>query len=290
MTQTKDADSPLGVGLAISAYLLWGLMPLYMKMLSHIDPFEVVAHRVIWSVPIAGLVLVLLGRTADLRSALVNPRMLLMGAVTATLISINWAIYLWAISTERTIDAALGYYINPLFSVFCGAVLLGEPLGRMQKLAIVIAGVAVGLLTWISGGLPWAAIGLTFSWGCYALAKKTLPIGPNQGFMLEVLLLLPVALIYVVVRGANGVGHFETETLLLIGCGAVTAAPLLLYASGAKLLRLSTIGVMGFIAPTLIFLVAVFAFGEEIDLGRMIALPLIWVALIIYTLPMLRRR
>lgn len=292
MTATTG-DSPRGFAFALTAYLLWGFLPLYMKALAHIPPAEVIAHRVIWSVPIAGLVLLALRRVGDIPAALRSPRMLGMALVTAALISVNWWIYVWSIANGKALDAALGYYINPLFSIALGAVLLGERLGRLQIAAVALAAAAVALLTWQAGRLPIAALGLTVSWGFYAYFKKSLPIGPNQGFLLEVLLLTPPALAYVVWLSVTGQSHFLTlparDTWLLLGCGVVTAVPLLVYANGAKLLRLSTIGIMQYIAPTMIFVIAVFRFGEEFDRARMIAFPMIWAALVLYTLPLIRQ-
>lgn len=288
-----SGDTPQGLGFALGAYFLWGFLPLYMKMLSHVGPAEVVAHRVIWSVPIAGVLLILLGRTRDLRAALTNPRMLAMACVTAALITINWGIYVWSIAEGRALDAALGYYINPLFSVALGAIFLRERPTRAQLAAIGLAVCAVAVLTISAGTVPWAALGLTVSWGLYALCKRQLPIGPNQGFLLEVLILLVPAFCYVTYLGLSGQGQFLTgdpsTTWLLLGCGVVTAIPLMLYANGAKGLTLSTIAVLQYIAPTMIFLVAVFAFGEEFGQARMIAFPMIWLALIIYSTSMVRR-
>lgn len=282
-----NEDSARGLAFAIAAYFMWGFLPLYMKMLSHISPAEVIAHRVLWSLPIAGLVLYLMRRTGDIKVALRTPKMLGMAAATAALISANWGIYVWSIFTGHALDAALGYYINPLFSIFLGAVLLGERLSTAQLVAIVLAATAVAVLTWDAGRLPIAAVGLTFSWGFYAYLKKSLPIGPNQGFLLEVLLLTPIAIGYIVWLAATGQGHFLTGAMmdnwLLLGCGVITAVPLMVYANGAKLLRLSTIGILQYIAPTMIFLIAVFVFEEEFGAARMIAFPMIWTALVIYT-------
>ena len=288
--KSEDTDSLSGFGFALSAYLLWGVLPLYMKLLSHIPPAEVVAHRVIWSIPLAGLVLVALGRTADIKTALTSPRMLAMGCVTAALISVNWGIYVWTITSGNALEAALGYYINPLFSVFLGFALLGERLKPLQWVAIGLAFVAVVVLTLDAGRLPLAAIGLTVSWGFYAFFKKWLAIGPNQGFLLEVLILALPALGYWVYLGATGVSHFQTDLWLLLGCGVVTAIPLMLYANGAKGLRLTTIAIMQYIAPTMIFLVAVFVFGEPFGQARAIAFPMIWAALVLYSVSMWRGR
>lgn len=288
----QNADTPKGLALAVAAYFLWGFLPLYMKAVAHIGPVEVVAHRVIWSVPIAGLLLVALGRTGDLRAALRNLKMLAMACLTAALITVNWAIYVWAIASGKALDAALGYYINPLFSIALGAILLREPLTRTQLGAVALAALGVLVLVLEAGKLPWAALGLTFSWGFYAFFKRSLPIGPNQGFLLEVLILLIPALAYVTWLGAQGTGHFglvATDTMLLAGAGVVTAVPLLLYANGAKLVRLSTMGILQYIAPTMIFIIAITLFGEHIDRGRLIAFPMIWAALVIYSIPMVRQ-
>lgn len=290
---SQNEDTLRGFGFALGAYVFWGFLPLYLKAIDHIPAVEVVAHRVLWSVPVAGLVLVLLRRTGDIGRVLRDPRALAMGCVTAALVSINWGVYVWAIAVERTLDAALGYYINPLFSVFLGSVLLGERLLRLQWVAVGLAAVGVAILTYFNGSLPWPALVLTTSWGFYAYFKRSLPIGPNQGFLLEVLILSPLALGYLAWLWTQGGGHFVPMSLdmwLLMGCGIVTAVPLLLYANGAKGLRLTTIGIMQYIAPTMIMLVALFVFGEPFGQARAIAFPIIWAALALYTYSMFRTR
>ena len=287
-----SGDTPSGFYFAFSAYFLWGFLPIYMKMLAHFPSAEVVAHRVIWSVPIAGILLILMGRTKDVRAAILNPKTLAMGCLTASLITINWGIYVWAISTDRTLDAALGYYINPLFSVGLGAIFLRETITLSQMAAIALAAAAVIFLAISNGSVPWVSIGLTVTWGFYALCKKQLPIGPNQGFLLEVLILFVPAIAYVGWLTSQGQNHFELSmthnTWLLLGCGLITAVPLLLYANGAKGLKLTTIAIMQYIAPTMIFLVAVFVFGEEFGRTRTLAFLMIWTALVIYSVPMFR--
>jgi chloramphenicol-sensitive protein RarD len=291
MTARQDGDSAAGFAYAVSAYLMWGVLPLYMKALSAVPAAEVVAHRVLWSVPVAGVILIVLGRTADLKAAFASPRMLRMGLLTAALISVNWGIYVWAIGSGHALDAALGYYINPLFSIFLGTVMLRERLTRGQMAAIALAVCAIALVTWDAGRLPVVALALTLSWGFYALLKKSLPIGPNQGFMLEVLILLPLAAGYAGWLWWQGSAHFGQDartTWLLAGTGIVTAVPLMVYANGAKLLRLSTIGILQYIAPTMIFLTAVLVFGEPFSGVKLAAFALIWAALAIYSFEMLR--
>ncbi|MBZ9744695.1 EamA family transporter RarD [Mesorhizobium sp. CO1-1-7] len=290
---TPDAESKARRGflLALGAYLLWGLLPFYMKAVAHLPLAEVIAHRIVWSVPIAAAVLVWAGRTADFKVAIRSSRTIAMAGLTAALISVNWGIYVWAIAVDRTVETALGYYINPLVNVVVGALLLGERLDRLQIAAVVLAAVAVAVLTIDGGKLPWVSLALAFSFAAYGFFRKTLPIGPSQGFLLEVLLLSVPALGYIVFLIATGQDHFVssngTDTALLIGCGPVTAVPLLLFAFGAKLLRLSTIGIMQYIAPTMVFLIAVLIFDEPFGTTQAIAFALIWAALAVYSWSML---
>ncbi len=293
-TIPDDKDAARGLGFAFAAYFMWGVLPLYLKLLSHIPAVEVVAHRVVWSVPVAGAVLWLLGRTRDVRAALKSPRTLAMATLTAALITLNWSVYVWAVASDRALEASLGYYINPLVSILLGALLLGERMSRPQLAAVGLATLAVVILTVETGGLPWVSLVLAVSFGLYGYFRKTLPIGPSQGFFLEVLILSGPALGYLVWLQMKGGAHFgpagPADMLLLIGCGPATAVPLLCYGFGAKLLKLSTIGVMQYIAPTMMFLIAVFIFGEPFGQARLIAFLLIWIALAIYTWSMLKGR
>jgi chloramphenicol-sensitive protein RarD len=292
----KTAMDPATRGflLALASYVVWGFLPLYLKLVGHIPVVEFVAHRAIWSLAVAAAVIVWLGRAGEIGKVLRTPRMLAMGLVTSAIISLNWGTYVWAITAGRTLEAALGYYINPLCSVFLGALLLGEKLERMQWVAIALAVAGVAVLAVESGGLPWLSIALAVSWAFYALFKKTLPIGSVEGFLLEVLILSMPALCYVVWAESSGVGHFGgtgwRDVALLMGGGIATSVPLILYASGAKLMRLSTIGIMQYIAPTIIFLIAVFVFDEPFGQSRLIAFLFIWLSLVLYTWSVWRRR
>ncbi len=292
--QLDDKAVRRGFALAFSAYFLWGLLPVYMKWVAHLPLMEVVAHRVLWSVPIAAAVLVWLGRTADFKAALRRPRTLAMAVLTAALITLNWSIYVWAIAVDRTVETALGYYINPLVNVVMGALLLGERLGRSQVAAVALAALAVAILTWEGGKLPWVSLSLALSFACYGFLRKTLPIGPSQGFLLEVIILAVPAGLYVLWLVAGGQDHLVssgwTDTALLLGCGPITAVPLLMFAFGAKLLRFSTLGIMQYIAPTMVFLIAVFVFGEPFGMVDAVAFGLIWAALGLYSWSMLGAR
>jgi chloramphenicol-sensitive protein RarD len=287
MANTHNRDSKAGFIYAGGAYMIWSILPLYMKLLSHVPAWEIVPHRIVWSLPLAGLVIWWRGLGGDIIAAVSNPRMLGLGFVTAALITVNWGVYVWAVTSGRALETALGYYINPLFSVFLASVLVGEKLNRVQMFAIGFATLAVGVLTYENGNLPWVSLMLAFTWGLYAYFKKTQSIGPQQGFFLEILILtLPsIALMFWFAR--QGTSHFiETgwrDTALLAGTSLFTAVPLILYAMGAKLLRLTTIAIMQYSAPTMIFLIAVFVFKEPFSLYKLAAFVLIWIALAIYT-------
>jgi chloramphenicol-sensitive protein RarD len=292
-TGTVNKDGARGFVFALTAYLMWGVLPFYMKALGHIPAMEVIAHRIIWSVPVAGVVLMLLGRMGDVKAALKAPKIVAMACVTATLVTINWGTYVWAIGNGHSLDAALGYFINPLFSIALGSLLLKEKLMPVQVVAIALAAIAVAVLAFDAGGLPWVAIALTVSWGFYGFLRKTLPVGANQGFFVEVLLLCLPALLYIVYLETAGQGHLYRsglyDTTLLLGCGLVTALPLMIFANGVKLLSLSTIGIMQYIVPTMIFIIAVFVFKEPLGMARMIAFPLIWAGLVLYSWSLLRQ-
>jgi chloramphenicol-sensitive protein RarD len=293
LAPAADNGARRGFFLALTAYLIWGGLPLYMKAVSHVPAMEVLVHRVLWSVPVAGLVLLVMGQINEIKLAFRNPRILLMAALTATLITLNWGVYIWAVSNNHALDAALGYFINPLFSIFLGAVLLGEKLQKIQYLAILSVIIGVSILTWQAGGLPIVALCLTVSWGFYAFLRKTMPIGGAQGLFLEVLILTPLALGYFAYIHWTGTAYFmsgdsQTDVLLLLA-GIITAVPLMLFTSGSKYLRLSTLGIMQYIAPTLIFVCAVFVFGEPFDNVKLVAFAFIWAAVVIYTSAIIKK-
>ena len=287
MAPSENRDTKSGFLFAGGAYLMWSVLPLYMKMLSHIPALEIVPHRILWSLPIAGLVMWWNGFGGDIKAAISNPRTLALAFLTSALISLNWGTYVWAVTSGRALETALGYYINPLFSVFLAAVLVGEKLNRVQMFAIGLATIAVGVLTYENGGLPWVSLILTVTWGFYAYFKKTLAIGATQGFFLEVLILAIPSLAILAWFEMQGTSHFLhtgwKDAVLLAVSGLFTATPLMLYAIGAKGLRLSTIALMQYSAPTMIFLIAVFVFKEPFSQYKMAAFALIWTALAIYT-------
>jgi chloramphenicol-sensitive protein RarD len=281
------SDGRKGFIFALCAYLLWGILPFYLKSVAHIPALEVVAHRIVWSVPIAGALLWWLGLLGDLKVAFTTPRMLAMAILTASLITINWGTYVWAIANDHTVDTALGYYINPLVNVVLGRLFLSERLTKAQMIAVALAACAVILLTVWSGGLPWISLVLAFSFGLYGFFRKTLPIGAIQGFTLEVLILSIPSLGFIAWTMTQNTSHFTNgqpnDVSLLLFAGLATAVPLIFYALGAKLLRYTTIGLMQYIAPTIVFFIAIFVFGEPFSHVQLIAFVLIWSALAIYT-------
>jgi chloramphenicol-sensitive protein RarD len=287
MAYSDKRDTKSGFLFAGGAYFIWGFLPLYMKAMGQIPALEILAHRIWWSVPIAALILWWQGAFGNVAKAFKSPRTLTMAFVLACIISVNWGTYVWAVVSGRALETALGYYINPLFSVFLAAVLLGEKLKPAQWFAIGLACVAVAVLTFEAGGLPWMSLVLTVTWGIYAYFKRTLAVGASEGFFLEVLILaLPCFGLWLWFE-SQGSGHFMhtgwKDTALLMGAGLVTAIPLMLYAHGAKGLKLSTIAIMQYSAPTMIFLLAVFVFDEPFSGLKLTAFCLIWAALAIYT-------
>ncbi len=285
LTIVKD-QARAGFIYTFSAFALWGLMPLYMKVISHVSALEIVASRIIWSIPVALVFLLASSRTNDILRVLKSPSKLAAVTACATVISINWGLYIWAITAERTIEAALGYYINPLISVALGMIFLGEKLNRIQGFALALAFIAVSILTYIAGELPWIALILASSFGVYGLIKKAVDIGPTQGFMMEVLILSMVAIPYLYYLAINNelyLGSSPRDTYLLIGCGPLTAVPLILFAHGAKRLQLTTVGLLQYIAPTMIFLTGVFLFKEPFTQMQLLAFVLIWLAIALYS-------
>jgi chloramphenicol-sensitive protein RarD len=289
---SEERSSRAGFFFALSAFIFWGLMALYWKATAHINPGEVTAHRVLWAVPAAGLFLWVTGRTGDILPTFKSRRKLAILFFTSILISFNWGIFIWAISVERTLEAAMAYYINPLMSVAMGVLFLRERFDVLQLIAIGLAGLAVIILTIMQGELPWISLALALTFALYGLIRKTVDVGPAQGFFVEVSLIFPVALgylAYLAFTGALAFGNTGlSDSLLFVFAGPATAIPLVLYASGAKRLRLSTIGMMQYLAPTIIFLIGIFVFKETLKPSLVIAFVLIWSALAVYSLSMFR--
>ncbi len=275
-----------GIAYALGAYLLWGLLPLYLRLLGAIATPEILANRILWSLVTMVILLVGLRRLAWIRPALAQPRMLVRFAVTASLISFNWVLYIWAVNAGHTVDASLGYFMNPLVNVVIGAFFFREKLRTAQKLALLIAAVGVAWLTWLAGSPPWIGLALALSFSLYGLLRKTAPLGALEGFTVETALLAPLALAYVIWLGQQGRLGFATAPvnlqLLLVLAGPATTAPLLLYAAGVRRIPFSLSGVLQYLAPTLQWLIGIYVFHEVFDPHKAAGFGLIWVALVVY--------
>ena len=277
----------LGFLCCLGCYTIWGCLPLYFRALDHIAPEEMLAHRIIWSVP-TGLILIVIARNwAQLKAALTRQHVMWLG-ISALLIGVNWLVYIWAVSQERVMEASLGYYINPLVNVLIGAVFFSERLRPAQWAAVVLAGVGVSVTTSALGYVPWVALVLCFTFSFYSVIRKQVQVDSRAGFVVEAALLAPLALIWLgwFVGQPEGrlIGDGGWDIPLLIASGPITAVPLILFAIAAKRLRLSTIGMMQYLGPTLQFLISVLVFKEAFGLVHAIAFAFIWTALIVFTI------
>lgn len=277
-----------GAMAAASCYLLWGLVPLYWKPLASVNAVELIAHRHVWSLLL--LLVLMLGRrewVAEARRALGSwgsVGRLLLGAL---LLTTNWLVYVWGVNGGHIIETSLGYFLVPLFSVVAGRFLLGEHLRRVQWVAVGLAAAGVLMLVLRASRVPWIALLLAGSWGCYSVLRKRATLGAIPGLALETLLLSPFALGYLGWRHLDGTGALSrvdlNTHLLILSSGVVTAVPLLLFAHAAKRIRLSTLGLLQYLAPTVQLILGVFVYHEPFERGRLLSFGCIWVALVVYT-------
>jgi len=262
-------------------------MPLFFKALTSVAPIEVVAHRIVWGALLLVMVLAIRGRLGELATVLRTRKSMATLTATASLIAINWLIYIWAVFNDHVVAAALGYYLNPLLNVVLGYVVLKERLSRTQVFAVALAAVGVAVLAAGALSTLWVSLALAGSFGTYGLIKKMTPVGPMVGMATETLILSPVALGFLVWLAFVGGGAFGMQSrdidLLLIAGGAVTAIPLVLFASAAKKMKFATLGVIQYLAPTTQFLLGVFLYREALTTAHLIAFPLIWMGLILYS-------
>jgi len=276
-----------GVLYAVSAYVLWGLFPMYFYWLRSVPAFEVLAHRMVWTLLFLLLVLLFKRHLGWIRLVCSQPKTLAWFALSASLISINWGLYIWAVEQQRVVDASLGYFITPLVSVMLGAVLLKECLQRLQWVCVGLAASGVIWLSWNAHSLPWIGLTLAITFGAYGLLRKLATLGTLEGLSLETALLFPLALAYLLFTWQTGTNTFvqapPSLQVLLATTGPVTALPLLLFAAGARRLPLSTLGLLQYISPTLQFFCGLWFFNEAFDTGRLIGFCLIWLALIIFS-------
>lgn len=285
-------DQRRGLLLGFSAYLIWGAFPLYWPLLAPSGPVEILAHRIVWSLLVMGVLLLALRRTAALRAVLRERRTAALLGVAAVTITINWGTYIYGVNSDRVVETSLGYFINPLVTVLLGVLVLGERLRRPQWVALTIGFVAVVVLTVDYGRPPVIALVLAFSFGTYGLAKKSADVGAIESLTFETAVIAPFALGYLVWLGAAGEGHFLGEgaghVALLVASGVVTAVPLLCFGAAATRVSMTTLGLLQYLTPTLQFALGVTLLGEHMPPGRWVGFALVWLALAIFTAEALR--
>lgn len=298
MSDSSTTDPPAspstaaGALCAVSAYGMWGFVPLYYVPISFVGPLEILVHRSVWTVLTMALLVFVVFRGRPMRPVWQNPRLALPMVATALIIGGNWLIFTWAVTNERVLETSLGYFINPLLNVLLGVILLGERLRTLQKVAVAIAALAVLIRLVSFGTLPWVSLSLAFSFALYGLVRKRAPVDPIAGLLCESAVLLPMALAYFAWIWAAGAAAFVDGGWGLKGylmlAGPVTAAPLAFFAAAAHRLPLSVLGFVQYLAPSLSFLSAVFILGEPFGAEQLVTFGLIWVALVIFTTDAIR--
>lgn len=282
-----------GLWATAGSFFIWGLFPLYWRLLSTVPPTQIMAHRIVWCAALAGGFLTFSKGPMWWRVVVAQPRLLIMLCASALMVGTNWWLYIWAVNAGHIVETSLGYFINPLVSVLLGVVVLRERLDPLQWFAVVVAATGVAYLTWSFGTLPWIALTLALSFGTYGLLRKIAVVPAVDGLAIESSVLFLPALAYLMLMESRGLGSFghlslSTSLLLCLG-GAVTALPLVLFAYGARRIPLATVGFLQYIAPTLQLLLGVFVFHESFTHTHLIGFGCIWAALVIYALNSLFR-
>ncbi|RPF54000.1 EamA family transporter RarD [Aquisalibacillus elongatus] len=283
------SEERLGTIYTASAYILWGILPLYWKLVEHVSAWEILAHRIVWSFIIMMIIIWFLRRWSlfveEWRDIFVYRKKLFGITAAGIVISLNWVIFIWAVNSDRVLDASLGYYINPLISILFGFIFLQERFSKIQWVAIALAFAGVFYMTYNFGSVPWAALGMAITFGLYGLLKKTVDLNAIFGLAIETLIVMPIALIYIFYLEFEGAGAmgFSLEGLILMGTGLATAIPLLLFGQGAKRIPLSLVGFLQYFAPTIMLILGVFLFDEAFTEVHAITFTLIWLGLVLYS-------
>jgi chloramphenicol-sensitive protein RarD len=280
-------ESPAtGLVAGISAFLIWGLTPLYFKLLSHLAPLEIIAHRSVWSLALALLVLALIGKFGDFLATLRNPRLMGILALSTLLIAGNWLIFIWAVFNARVLEASLGYYINPLLNVLLGVLFLGERLRPLQWAAVALAATGIAHELWQFGRLPLVALALALSFGLYGLVRKRAPVESLTGLAVETLYLFPLAGLYLLWSDSptsDLAANSARLNALLVLAGPITLVPLLLFTMAARRLNLSTVGFLQYLGPTLMLALATLLFDEPFSRDKLLTFALVWAGLALYS-------
>lgn len=290
----KISEQKLGLVYGLTAYTIWGLFPWYFHFLTHVDPWQVLIQRIIWSFLLVTLIALVLRHWSAIKLALSQPKTLLGLCISSLLIAANWLIFIWAVGQDRVVESSLGYFITPLVSVLLARVFLKESLDIYRLTAVVLALIGVLWLVVQLGVVPWVSLSLAASFGLYGLARKKVPVDSLTGLWVETGILLPFALIAWIGLEVQGQSQLFSEgfqtTFLLIYSGALTAAPLLLFASAAQRLSLTAVGFMMYINPTMQFLTAIYLLKEPFTQQQLIAFLFIWVALVVFSIGAIRQQ
>lgn len=293
MPRSPKRPALTGLIYALLAYASWGLLPLYWKPFGSASPLEIVSHRVIWSLILLAVLAVMFRQLDEMRAVLRNGKRLAVLVLTASLLSVNWGLFIYGVVSGQVVQTSLGYFLNPLVSILMAFLFLKERLSSMQTVAVVLAACGVLHFGWYLGSLPWIALGLAFSFALYGLLRKIVAVTPLIGLLIETLVMAPAALALIWSLSSEGRAEFGSSTrltILFLGAGVVTTLPLLWFNSAAKLLRLSTMGFLQYLAPTLQLLVGVIVFEEPFTNREAISFALIWTAIGIYLYSLLRSR
>jgi len=290
----KDKEQTLGTLAALAAYGMWGLLPVYWKLLSSVEPLQILAHRIVWALLFALVLLAATRKLPELAGLLRDWKRARYALAASLLVTLNWGTYIWAVNSGHVIESSLGYYINPLVSVALGAIFFRERLDKPTIAALCVAAAGVIAATVISGQLPWISLVLAFSFGFYGLVKKKAGLPPLVGLAAETLFVSPLALAFLVACGAAGAGAFASGhaglSLLLAFAGVVTALPLLSFAAAANRITLTRLGFIQYLSPSLQLLLGLLAFGESVRLPMIVAFASVLVAVAIYVFPRDRNR
>ena len=292
MTPEQQQRTRQGILLAIGAYTMWGIAPIYFKSLSEVSPLEILSHRVVWSFFLLAFLLHLGRSWRNVRDTLTSKPKMTYLVATSLLVGANWLIFIWAVNANHMLDASLGYYINPLINVVLGMIFLGERLRKLQWFAVGLAAIGVLIQIVAFGSIPVVAIALAFSFGFYGLLRKKVSLEAQTGLFIETLVMLPAAAIYLLFIADSATSDLAansmTLNLLLIAAGIVTTLPLLCFTGAATRLKLSTLGFFQYIGPSLMFLLAVLIYGEAFTTDKAITFAFIWGALVIFSFDGLR--
>ena len=285
MADDKQTAQASGLPYAISAYLIWGFVPVYFKLLNHVPPIAIVAQRILWSIPLLLVIMAFRKQLHEYGAIFRHKAHLRNLLATATLIAINWLIYIWAVSTDHILAASLGYYLNPLVNVLLGWLFLGERLRPLQMVAVAVAAIGVAILIGDALDTLWVSVSLALSFGLYSLIRKVTPVGSVPGLAIETTLLAPLSLgavFWYAQAGTGGFGDDYTTSGLLILAGAVTAIPLLMFATAAQRMSYASLGFVQYIAPSIAFLLGFYAYGEPLSTTKLACFILIWVSIGIF--------